>query len=458
MKVFIKTYGCQMNEYDSDFVKSITEKMHFTKTDTYQDADLIVINTCSIREKASEKLYSELGRINRHKQYKIVNQNKYTVIAVIGCVAQADGKAIFERAPFVDIVIGPQGYHKFEEVFNKAVKQKDRQVVLDFTANEKFDYIAGENSALNTKFKNNLSKPSVFVTIQEGCDRFCTFCVVPYTRGPEVSRNAYEILDEVKILAEHGAKEVILLGQNVNAYHGKGYKGTVWNLAQLISEIALIDGIKRIKYTTSHPCYMDNDLMAVHGSEPKLMPVLNLPVQSGSNKILHNMNRKHDRDYYINIIKTLRKMRPEIVISSDFIVGFPGETNEDFEDTLSLVRQVVFTAQSFAFKYSIRTGTPASLMEQVPEEIKSERLAILQEVLKKQRSSFVNKLLGKKEKVLFDDPSMKKTNQIGGRTEFGDRAIVSEITPQQYSQLNGKIRKTLITSISANSLNCELID
>ena len=450
MKVFIKTYGCQMNEYDSNFIRKIMSKMMLDEVDSYQEADLVIINTCTIREKASEKLYSELGRINAFKQRKLMHEGKYTVIAVIGCVAQSDGEIIFKRAPFVDIVIGPQGYHKFEELFYNAMTKKNKQISLDFEANDKFDYIAEE---LASK-KDISASPSEFVTIQEGCDRFCTFCVVPYTRGPEVSRSVQNILDEVTRLRDKGAKEIFLLGQNVNSYHGTDKKGSTWNLAQLISEIALIDGIERIRYTTSHPCYMDKDLIAVHGSEEKLMPMLNLPVQSGSNKILELMNRRHKREDYINIIKLLRKVRPDIQISSDFIVGFPEETEQDFLDTLDLVKTIVFEAQSFAFKYSIRVGTPAASMTQVPEEAKTERLKALQDLLEEQRFASSQRLLHSTVKVLFNKEKMRYENQLGGRTEFGNIVIASNLSKNKINELKGNVCNAKITEIRSNSLEC----
>ena len=458
MKFCVKTYGCQMNVYDSDSIENSLIKYGYKKTEYYDDADIIILNTCNIREKATEKLYSELGRISRNKIAKIKDDDRYVVIAVIGCVSQAEGNIIKKRSPLVDIVLGSQSYHLLHGMIEKAFKNKEvkmSQVSLDFVADNKFDFLREE--LIEKGFIK--SKPSSFVTIQEGCDRFCTFCVVPYTRGPEVSRKVEDIIQEVKILSEKGTKEIVLLGQNVNAYSTTDKKGRKWNLAYLISKIAEIKEIERIKYTTSHPCYMDKDLIAVHAFESKLSPVLNLPIQSGSDRILKLMNRKHKAEDYLEIISKLQKGRPEIVLSSDFIVGFPTETEEDFLKTLEVIKEVFFKAQSFCFKYSIRPGTPAEKMEQVNEEEKSLRLKRLQNLLEEQRQSFNEKFLDKEVEILFDNKeSGKSKNKLSGRTEFNQIAIIDDLKEDQIKDLYGRTSKAIVKKVHINSMTCELIE
>ena len=331
-KLFIKTFGCQMNFYDSEKMSDLLMNHGYATTDTQEDADLIIVNTCHIREKASEKLFSDLGRIKK------IKDKKRLTVAVTGCVAQAEGEQISARAPFVDLITGPQSYHRLPEMLRKVANGKSISPLLEFMPNEKFD---------NLEFGRNKKGPTSFVSIQEGCDKFCTFCVVPYTRGAEFSRSISEIIDEVNNLTDHGVIEVTLLGQNVNSWHGVDYKGKERGLAYLINEISNIKKIKRIRYTTSHPLDMDEELILAHKNLKKLMPYLHLPVQSGSDKILNAMNRKHTAKDYIKIIDKIRKINPEIALSGDFIVGFPGETDKDFNDTIRLVEEVQY-AQSYS--------------------------------------------------------------------------------------------------------------
>jgi len=370
-KLHIKTYGCQMNVYDSDRMQDLMQAVGYEISNDVDDVDMVIINTCHIREKASEKLFSDLGRIRPFKEKK-QQQGKQMIVAVAGCVAQAEGEEIFKRSKIVDIIVGPESYQTLPDLVGKVIRDQKKQINLDFVANEKFDLLPQSKS-------NNSA--SAFITIQEGCDKFCTFCVVPYTRGSEYSREIEKIIIDVKNAVNNGAKEIYFLGQNVNAYHGLDENGNISNLAKLIDEASKINGVERIRYTTSHPKDMDDDLINIHGDNQKLMPFLHLPIQSGSNSVLKAMNRKHSRQDYFKIIEKLRKSRPDIGLSSDFIVGFPGETDKDFEDTIDLVRQIGFS-QCYSFKYSMRPGTPASEAEkQVPENIKDQRLAIIKKLI-----------------------------------------------------------------------------
>jgi tRNA-2-methylthio-N6-dimethylallyladenosine synthase len=378
-RLFIETYGCQMNVYDSERMRDVLAPLGYAPIDKPDDADLVVLNTCHIREKATEKVYSEIGRLRAHKERRAA-EGKATTIAIAGCVAQAEGAEIIARAPEVDLVVGPQAYHKLPELIARAARKKGERLAADFTAQEKFD-------ALPARAANGVS---AFVSIQEGCDKFCTFCVVPYTRGAEYSRPMRDVLAEARALADQGVRELTLLGQNVNAYHGDGAA-----FADLLSAIAEIEGVARIRYTTSHPIEMDEALIALHGSEPKLMPYLHLPVQSGSDRILKAMNRKHDRALYRDIISRLRSARPDIALSTDFIVGFPGEREQDFEDTLALAREIGF-ASAYSFKYSARPGTPAAaMMGQVDEAVKDERLQRLQALLSEMQRAFNERQIGR---------------------------------------------------------------
>ncbi|MBF8246880.1 MAG: tRNA (N6-isopentenyl adenosine(37)-C2)-methylthiotransferase MiaB [Rickettsia sp.] len=436
-KFFIKTYGCQMNIYDSSKMAEILLNMQYKESDNMQDANLIILNTCHIREKAAEKIYSDLGRIRK------IDSQKNKILIVAGCVAQAEGEAIFERAPYVDIIVGPQSYHDLENLLNKIKNEKVKNIMsLDFTDEEKFD-----------KLPNIISKKQIssFVSVQEGCDKFCHFCVVPYTRGPEFSRKVEEVFRESLSLVSNGSKEIYLVGQNVNAYHGLSSDEDEFSLAKLIEHISKIKSLKRIRYTTSHPIDLTEDLIKLHGSNSKLMPMLHLPVQSGSNKILKKMNRKHSREEYIEKIRELKKYCPHIALSSDFIVGFPEETEEDFNQTLSLVREINF-AQSYSFKYSPRPGTPASLKKQIPEEIKSKRLRILQDILSQQSLEFNNNFIGQKILVLFDKKG-KFSNQILGKTPF----LQSLYIEHSDETILGQILEVKVTAASYNSLKGVLV-
>lgn len=401
-KVYIKTYGCQMNVYDSERMADILQPLGYAPSDTPENADLIILNTCHIREKAEEKVFSDLGRLRREKE-KTAASGKQPLIAVGGCVGQAAGAEIMQRAPYVDMVFGPQSFHKLPHMLEEA-KKRHGLIELDFEAIPKFD---------------NLPEPSApragsaFLSVQEGCDKFCTFCVVPYTRGAEFSRPVADILQEARILADKGAVEITLLGQNVNAYHGLSPSGGEWGLAALMHTLSEIDGLERIRYTTSHPRDMDDALIKAHGQLPKLMPYLHLPVQSGSDRILKQMNRKHTAADYIETIEKLRAVRPDIALSSDFIVGFPGETEADFNDTLRLVETIGY-AQAYSFKYSPRPGTPAAEIEtQIPEAVKTEQLAILQSLLNRQQAAFNRQTMGKRFPVLFERKGRQPCQLIG---------------------------------------------
>lgn len=440
-KLFIKTYGCQMNVYDSIKMQELLAPFGFEATEELTDADMVILNTCHIREKASEKVYSELGRIKKISDKR--SGRPEMIIAVAGCVGQAEGEEIFRRAPYVDIVVGPQSYHTLPDLVAKLARSEKHLIELDFVEEEKFDNLP----------KNFQSQgASAFVSIQEGCDKFCTFCVVPYTRGAEFSRNVEEIYRESMAVVSKGAKEVHLLGQNVNAYHGKAADDEKYNLADLIRHVAKINGLERIRYTTSHPRDMNDELIALHGTEKKLMPFLHLPIQSGSNKILKAMNRKHTREEYFTIIDKLRVARPDIVMSSDFIIGFPGETDEDFADTLDLVKKVGY-GQCFSFKYSPRPGTPAASMKQVPEAVKVERLAILQKELSQQQLELNKSSVGKVLPVLFEKDG-KYDGHIVGKTPYMQSAYVENADKNLIGKIvNVKINKGSAISVSGEVVN-----
>ncbi len=404
-KLYIKTWGCQMNSYDSNRMADILRPLGYKCVDSPVDADMVILNTCHIREKATDKVFSDLGRIRPHK-----DTNKDMLIAVAGCVAQAEGDYILERAPYVDMVFGPQTYHELPEMVAKATGAygKNRIVNTDFPSESKFDFLPEEQ---------NVQGAAAFLSIQEGCDKFCTFCVVPYTRGAEYSRSVNEVLNEAHNLVQRGAKEITLLGQNVNAFHGEGPDGTVWGLGRLIRAVAEIDGLERIRYTTSHPRDMDDDLIDTHRDIHKLMPFLHLPVQSGSDGILEAMNRKHTGDDYRRIVDKLRAARPDLALSSDFIVGFPGETEEDFQETLRLVRDVGY-ASAYSFKYSARPGTPGANMKNlVRDNVADERLARLQALINEQQRAFNARSAGIVMPVLFDRKG-KKSGQLLGRSPW----------------------------------------
>ncbi len=403
-KLYIKTWGCQMNVYDSKKMADILAPLGYASVEEPDDADLMILNTCHIREKATEKVFSDLGRLRDIKEDKEEKGQK-ALIAVAGCVAQAEGEVITQRANYVDMVFGPQTYHLLPEMILKA-NGNQRVINTDFPAESKFDHLPeGEPQGV-----------SAFLSIQEGCDKFCTFCVVPYTRGAEFSRPVTQVLDEAKRLAAQGTKEITLLGQNVNAYHGEK-DGSAWDLARLIAAVADIDGVERIRYMTSHPKDMNEDLIQAHGSIKKLMPFLHLPIQSGSDHVLELMNRKHTVDLYVDIIERIKKVRPDIALSSDFIVGFPGETDKDHADTLDLARKITY-ASCFSFKYSPRPGTPgASRGGIVPEPLKDQRLYELQAILNAQQLAFNEATVGKVMPVLFDRKGSTE-GQLHGKTPY----------------------------------------
>jgi tRNA-2-methylthio-N6-dimethylallyladenosine synthase len=433
-KIFVKTYGCQMNEYDSGRMAELMETEGYVKTDNQDEADLVVLNTCHIREKATEKVYSELGRI-RHHDNAI---GKKRIIAVAGCVAQAEGKEIFKRAKNVDMVFGPQSYHKLPEYTTEALKG-NKVYEADFYEEAKFEAMP---------VKPQINKVTAFLSVQEGCDKFCTFCVVPYTRGAEFSRKVLDIINEAKILVGGGVKEITLLGQNVNAYHGLNEQGRITSLAELCHILADIDGLERIRYTTSHPRDMSDDLFDAHRDIKKLMPYLHLPIQSGSDRILQKMNRKHTASEYREIIERMRKARPDLALSGDFIVGFPDETDQDFEDTLDLIKHVNY-ASSFSFKYSPRAGTPAADHEnQVSETVKTERLAILQNLLSMQQKHFNQSLIGQTLPVLIEKQG-RNAGQLVGRSPYL-QAVYCDAMPNMTI---GDMVDIKITGNSVNSLN-----
>ncbi|MFT4967883.1 MAG: tRNA-2-methylthio-N6-dimethylallyladenosine synthase [Candidatus Deianiraeaceae bacterium] len=443
--VYIKTYGCQMNVYDSERMAELLFANGYKEADDPSNADIVILNTCNIREKAAEKIYSELGRIRKHKLAR-KEEGRDMIVAVAGCVAQAEGKIIMKRAPIVDIVIGPESYHHLPDMLSDIKRKTKKGLSLNFTPNEKFDSLP----------KNRIAKGfSSFITVQEGCDKFCTFCVVPYTRGKEYSRPVDEIIDEVKNLVEQGVVEISLLGQNVDAYHGK-WIDRESTLAQLIDEVSKIPQIKRIRYTTSHPNNFTEDLIDAHKINPKLMPYLHLPVQSGSNSILQAMNRKHTREKYFKIIENLRKARPDIALSSDFIVAFPGETDDDFAQTIDLVEKVGFS-QSYSFKYSPRPGTPASMKEPIPEDIANQRLYKLQNLLKSQQNSFNAKFLGASMPILFENKGIRGGNQVVGKSPYLQAVIVNIPEAHKPEEYFGKIMPVEITSVKENSLFGEII-
>jgi tRNA-2-methylthio-N6-dimethylallyladenosine synthase len=419
-RLYIKTYGCQMNVYDSERMADVLRPLGYGVVDDPEGADLVVLNTCHIREKATEKVYSELGYIKQMKDRKAEAGGRMT-IAVAGCVAQAEGKEIMHRQKAVDLVVGPQSYHQLPELIARAHRATGERLAANFAADEKFDALPAER---------HVTGVTAFLTVQEGCDKFCTFCVVPYTRGGEWSRPVNDIVEEAKQLAGKGVREVTLLGQNVNAYDGDGS-----SLAKLVRRLAHIDGLDRIRYTTSHPRDMGDDLIEAHGELPELMPYLHLPVQAGSDKILKAMNRDHTAESYVKLIEKIRAARPDIAMSGDFIVGFPGERDGDFEKTLELVREVGF-ASAFSFKYSRRPGTPASAMTgQVDEAVKAERLERLNQLLDEQQRAFNTSQVGKVMPVLFEK-SGRHPGQIVGRSPYlqavhaeGPESLIGTIVP-----------------------------
>jgi tRNA-2-methylthio-N6-dimethylallyladenosine synthase len=444
-RVFIQTYGCQMNVYDSERMKDVLAPLGYGPAEVPADADLVVLNTCHIREKATEKVYSEVGRLKKLKDERAAAGGGRMMIAVAGCVAQAEGAEIMRRAPAVDMVVGPQAYHKLPELVARAARAAGEALETSFDVVEKFDALPMDRQ---------LDGPSAFLSVQEGCDKFCTFCVVPYTRGAEHSRSADAVLAEARMLAAKGAREIVLLGQNVNAWHGAAPaidgNGT-WDLGRLIRQVALIGGIDRIRYTTSHPCDMDQSLIAAHGDVPELMPYLHLPVQSGSDRVLKAMNRKHSAQSYLDIVAQMRAARPDVAMASDFIVGFPGETDRDFEDTMALVRAVGY-ASAYSFKYSRRPGTPAAeMLGQVPEDVKDARLQALQALLMEQQVAFNASKVGATVPVLVTGTG-RHAGQMLGKSPW-----MQSVHFDGAAELAGQIVDVAIMAAGRNSLTGELV-
>jgi tRNA-2-methylthio-N6-dimethylallyladenosine synthase len=436
--LFIKTYGCQMNVYDSQRISEALTPLGFVAAAAAEDADLVILNTCHIREKAAEKVFSELGQIARLKRAK-ARRGGRMVVAVAGCVAQAEGEEIRARAPIVDLVVGPQAYHRLPELVLRAFDGDAGGIVeTSFPVEPKFDHLPAARAAQGV---------SAFLTVQEGCDKFCSFCVVPYTRGGEYSRPVAAVIDEARRLIEGGAREIVLLGQNVNAYHGLGPDGRETGLGELVRRLADLPGLARIRYTTSHPLDVDDELIAAHREVPQLMPFLHLPVQSGSDRVLAAMNRRHRADDYRRIVERLRQARPDIALSSDFIVGFPGESDADFAATLDLAAAIGF-AQAFSFKYSPRPGTPAASADgQTPDAVKAARLAELQRLLAAQQQRFNEACLGRVLPVLFERPG-RHPGQLVGRSPYLQSVHVAA-TPDRI----GALEPVRIAAVAVNSLS-----
>ena len=436
-KLYIKTYGCQMNVYDSERMAEALGGQGYVETDTPDDADMILLNTCHIREKAAEKVYSELGRFKGLKAAK-----PDLKIGVAGCVAQAEGAEIIRRQPMVDLVVGPQSYHRLPELEAKA-GQGVKALDTEFPEEDKFEHLKSRPKAARG--------PTAFLTVQEGCDKFCAFCVVPYTRGAEVSRPVERVLTEARDLVERGVREITLLGQNVNAYHGAGPDGADWSLAQLIWSLNDVDGLERIRFTTSHPNDMSDDLIAAHGDCAKLMPYLHLPVQAGSDRILKRMNRNHTAESYLRVIDRLRAVRPDILLSGDFIVGFPEETEADFQATLDLIEAVQY-GYAYSFKYSTRPGTPAAERAQVPEDEKTDRLHRLQALITRQQRAAQDAMVGKDVNVLFERDG-RQPGQMAGKSDHLHAVHVTD--PRA---VRGQISRVRITGSGTNSLSGEMQD
>ena len=440
-KLYIKTYGCQMNVYDGARMADVLAPLGYAPTATPEDADMVILNTCHIREKAAEKVFSELGRLRPLKARR-QHEGARLILAVAGCVAQAEGAEILARAPFVDIVLGPQTYHRLPEMVAQVARAGGHVLDIDFPAEAKFDFLPETSAPQGV---------SAFLSVQEGCDKFCTFCVVPYTRGAEASRPVAAIIAEARRLVAQGAREITLLGQNVNAFRGAGPDGGAWGLGQLIRALAAIEGLRRIRYTTSHPLDVDDELVAVHRDVETLMPFLHLPVQSGSDRVLQAMNRRHDIDDYRRIIERLRRARPDIAFSSDFIVGFPGESDADFAETLALVREIGY-AQAFSFKYSPRPGTPAATMPgQIPNAVKAERLAALQTLLGEQQQAFNAASLGRTLPVLFEKRG-RRQGQLVGRSPY-----LQPVHAAAPDRLLGSLVPVRLVAAMPNSLAGEIV-
>ena len=440
-RLFIKTYGCQMNVYDSARMADLLAPLGFAATETVDDADMVILNTCHIREKAAEKVYSELGKLKRLKQAR-AKDGKRLIVAVAGCVAQAEGAESIARQPAVDIVAGPQSYQRLPEMIARVSRGVGHALETEFPAEDKFDFLPQPTAN---------SGPTAFLTVQEGCDKFCTFCVVPYTRGAEYSRPVSQVLAEAQTLAGQGVREITLLGQNVNAYAGSGPDGEVWSLSKLIAALAKIDGIERLRYVTSHPRDMTDDLIAAHRDIPELMPYLHLPVQAGSDTVLAAMNRGHTADHYLRLVERIRAARPDIALSGDFIVGFPGETDADFQATLALARSVGY-AQTYSFKYSPRPGTPAAAAsKQIPDDVKDARLAELQGLLTAQQKAFNASSAGRVMAVLFEHAG-RKDGQAVGRSPY-----LQPVHVEDAMALIGKIVAVRIEAVLSTSLKGRLV-
>jgi tRNA-2-methylthio-N6-dimethylallyladenosine synthase len=437
-KLFVKSYGCQMNVYDAARMADVLAPEGYAETTNMEEADLIILNTCHIREKAADKVFSELGKVRMLKEARAASGRK-TKIAIAGCVAQAEGAEILRKQRAVDLVVGPQSYHRLPEL----LRQSGLQPVIDtdFPVEDKFDHLAQPSEA-----KTRQRGISAFLTVQEGCDKFCAFCVVPYTRGAENSRPPAKIIAEAENLARAGVREITLLGQNVNGYHGEGEDGRDWSLAELLYHLSKVEGIVRLRYMTSHPNDMQEDLIRAHGELPALMPFLHLPVQSGSDRILDAMNRRHSAADYRRLVARIRRARPDIALSSDFIVGFPGETEADFVATLELAKEIGF-ASTFFFKYSPRPGTPgADLADQVSEDVMTERLIRLQDVVETQRRAFNASMVGRSFDVLFEKPG-RHSGQIGGKSPY-----LQAIHVDGPETLIGRVAPVEIVECSSNSL------
>lgn len=446
-KLFVKTYGCQMNVYDSERMTEALAAQGYVVTDSAEGADMVLLNTCHIREKAAEKVYSELGKLRALKLARSQGGQGEMTIAVAGCVAQAEGEEIMRRQPAVDLVVGPQAYHQLPELLTRTARARGERISADFAADEKFDALAGEGAV------RGIEGPTAFLTVQEGCDKFCTFCVVPYTRGAEWSRPVTSILSEARDLAARGVREVTLLGQNVNAYNGEGLDGKPSTLARLAYALAEIEGLDRIRFTTSHPNDMSDDLIAAFGDLEALMPYLHLPVQSGSDRILRLMNRKHGRQAYMDLIERIRMARPDLAVSGDFIVGFPGESDRDFEDTLDLIRRVNY-AMAYSFMYSPRPGTPAATMaQQVPDSLSRDRLHSLQSLLLEQQGAFNALQTGRTLDVLFEKIGRHdERHQAIGRSPY-----LQSVHVDDADHLIGQIVPVRIINGQQNSLAGKLL-
>lgn len=443
-KVFVKTYGCQMNVYDSQRMNDALEQDGYVPTHDVGDADLVLLNTCHIREKAAEKVYSEIGRIRKHKEMR-AGTNRPMTIGVTGCVAQAEGAEIINRAPVVDLVAGPQTYHRIADIVKRA-EQGEQVVETEFEIEEKFNKLP---KATSQQIRSR--GVASFLTVQEGCDKFCTFCVVPYTRGAEVSRSVAQIFQEAESLVASGVREITLLGQNVNAWHGQGPNGREWRLGELLRELAKISDLSRLRYTTSHPVDMDDNLIEAHGELDCLMPYLHLPVQAGSDRILRTMNRHHTVTEYVEIIEKIRKVRPDMAVSGDFIVGFPGETDAEFEETLNLVKTVNY-ASAFSFKYSSRPGTPGSEMgNQIPEDVKSERLQRLQALLNEQQEAFNASCIGREMEILLEKKG-RREGQLIGRSPWLQSVVVDEALGNIGDMVHVEVTEAHPNSLGAQAI------